>query len=121
LTEARRTDLGIRIENRNTASRRLMKTVDMGICGLAPMITSCDAAEKNIGAMPRAGNGLLVRMPHGRSRARAAMKSNIAMIRSPRYGSLALDDEFERSMVVGRSRLDEELGGVCSGNIQQIK
>lgn len=78
MREGQATDLGSRTEKRNAASNNLMQTVVLGSCGLAPMVAIWNAAEKNIGAIPRAGIAVALRIPHGRSRATAGTKPQIA-------------------------------------------
>lgn len=64
-----------------------MQNVVIGNRGLPLMVAAWKAAEKNMGAMPIVGKGLPLMMPHGRSRARAGMKVQIATMRSLRCWS----------------------------------
>jgi hypothetical protein len=82
------------MENRNAARKRLMQRVVLAIRGLPPIVAIWKAAEKNMGAIPTAGNGLAETIPHGRSRANAGTKAHIATRRSRRCGSIAFGDGF---------------------------
>ena len=53
------------------------------------IIRALNADEKNMGAMPSAGTGLPVMIPHGRSRATAGTKAQIDIRRRARYWSAA--------------------------------
>lgn len=79
-----------------------MQTVALGNRGLAPIVASWNAAEKNIGAMPRAGSTLAVRMPHGRRRLKAGTKPHIAITRSWRCGSPTWSGCGEWSTAIGK-------------------
>ena len=81
------TNLGIRIEIRNDARNRWMQNVVFGNRGLPLMVRTWNADEKNMGAIPMAGTGLALVMPHGSSRANAGMKPQIATMRMARCWS----------------------------------
>lgn len=55
-----------------------MKIVVLCIRDVPPIVIIWNPAEKNMGAIPIAGNGLALIIPHGRSRARAGTKAQIA-------------------------------------------
>jgi hypothetical protein len=61
-----------------------MQNVVLGSRGLPPIVRTWNADEKNMGAIPMAGTGLALMMPHGRSRANAGMKVHIATMRRAR-------------------------------------
>jgi hypothetical protein len=76
------TNLGIKTENKNDAKNKSIQKVVLGNRSV-PLLTAraWKAAEKNMGAIPTAGSGCAVIMPHGRSRAKAGTKLQIATTR----------------------------------------
>lgn len=59
-----------------------MQSVALSLRDLPPMVAIWKAAEKNMGAMPMAGSGLALMIPHGRRRAKAGTKAQMATMRS---------------------------------------
>lgn len=82
-----KTHLGTKIEIKNEARNRWMHRVVFGNRGLPLTVRALKADEKNMGAIPMAGTGLALMMPHGSSRATAGTKEQIATMRRARYWS----------------------------------
>lgn len=96
------THLGTRLEIRNEAMERLMQNVVLGNRGLPLIVRAWKPAERNMGAIPTAGSGLLLMMPQGRSRATAGTKPQIATMRRVLCWSTCRGDDCVRSRAIGR-------------------
>jgi hypothetical protein len=70
--------------------------------GLPLIVRALNAAEKNMGAIPTTGNGLALMIPHGRSKATAGTKAQIATMRRMRCGSACWGDSLVWSKAIGR-------------------
>lgn len=81
------TNLGRSTEIKNIAISRSMKKVVLGDRGVPLILRKLNADEKNMGAIPTTGNGNALMIPHGRSRATAGTKAQVATMRGARCWS----------------------------------